>query len=320
MDSGQNKSNKQILLSGAETLLYIFIGLYFYYYTSKPDVGMIVWFVGISLVINRNITNHFDTNSHEMINERIDRIKKRIDRIGQVIDLENKNDFDLVSKVCDSYLHIPDQEFDTVKDEILNEALERLVKIRTEKSTDLLSTSEYYIWLLNRLEKTTKDHSIQAVSCMLKAEWNNSTLEQKFIEGNLVAAKKGAIVERIFVTTRNVLNNSLKNDAVINHTQEKRSETQLIGFFTDVDKLHANNESKLLKSIGDGYIIFKSVSTKVAVIELSYGGSVGGRVTTDENIIRDIEESFGILKMMSSDLSISLINDPDSRIDPDKKR
>ena len=311
-DSNQYKNIKQVLLSGIEIVVYIVIGLYFYGSPSKLDVGIIVWFVGISLVINRNITNHFDKESYE-------RIEERIDRIGRVIDIENETNLDLVSKVRDSYLNITEPEFNKVKNEILNRTLTKLDKLKIEKCSDELPTSEYYGWLLPILGNVQKHDSIKAVSCMFKAEWDDSTPERRFIQGNLDAAKKGVTVERIFVMGYSILSEALKIDAVNKHTKEQKNLTKLNGFFVDKEKLDGNDEYELLKSIGDGFIIFKFNNSTVAVIEFSEGTNVRGIVTMNENIIRDLEESFGRLKMISSDLSISLINTTNPRIDTDKK-
>lgn len=306
-DSGKYKKVEQAFLSGIEIFAYIIIGLYFYDTTSNQDVGIIVWFVGISLVINRNITNHFDKESYE-------RIEERIDRIGQVIDIENETNIDIVSKVCDSYLNITEREFSKVKNDILNKTLAKLDKIKIEKCSDELPTSEYYSWLFPILENVKKHDSIRAVSCMLTAEWDDSTPERRFIKGNLEAAKKGVIVERIFVMDRNILNDALQIDSVNQHTKEQMNKTKLRGFFADKGKLNESNESELLKSIGDGFIIFKTINKKVAVIEFSEGTSVRGIVTMNENIIRDLEETFGQLKMISSELSTSLIAIPNSHL------
>lgn len=310
-DSDKNRNTEQKLLSGSEMLIYIIIGLYFYLPLSNPDAGMIVWFVGISLVINRNITNHFDKESYK-------RIEERIDRIGQVIDIENEPNLELVSKVRDSYLNITEPEFNRVKNEILNRTLTKLDQLKIQKCSDELSTSEYYCWLFPILENIQKEDSIKAVSCMLTAEWDNSNTEKIFIQCNLDAAKKGATVERIFIMKNCLLHSALKIDAVNKHTKEQQNNTNLKGFFVDRDKL--DHEFQLLQSIQDGFIIFESINSKVAVIEsYSEGTNIRGKVTMNENIIRELEYSFATLKMLSSELSSSLINIPNPEIGTHKK-
>ncbi|HUL44054.1 MAG TPA: hypothetical protein VLY03_06820 [Bacteroidota bacterium] len=289
----QNKNLKHVLFALFEATLTIGTGIYFYVAKGKEDVGLILGLLGVYFVVNRVI-------SHFMTEEMFKDTENKIAQISKTIDIRNDSNVDLISKTLDIYLKISEPEFAAVKDKILNDAIDKLTKLNNDKHSDELVTSEYYHWLLPILESVGRGQSIKAVSCMFSAEWDGSPEEERFINGNLDAARKGATVERIFVMKRELINSALDIDAVRKHTKEQRTTTKLQGFFADKDKIDHN----LMTTIGHGFIIFNS---RFALVDkFDANGKVRGVVTMKKNEITEMEEAFARLKNISQDLSSSL--------------
>lgn len=298
---------KQFITSLIELIVSIIVGIIFYFPPlSKPDIGIIVWIIGTLLVLNRIVSNY-------LVQDNFKKTENKIKQISKIIDIEDKIKVEEISKILEIYLKITEPEFTSVKDKYISETINKLNRLNFDKHSEELPTSEYYSWLLPILDKIDKGDSIKAISFMFEPEWDESPVEKKFIKGNLVGAKKGAIVERIFIMKKDFLNHALQNKAVFNHTAEQRKKTKLIGYFVDKEKL-AKEEPKLLASVGDGFIIFNDRVALIDRFDIA-GNGIRGVVTMNPSEINDMLRSFQLLKQIAEDLSTSLIRYPKTPTD-----
>jgi hypothetical protein len=291
-----NISN-EILISLFEVFITALIGILFYWPLKNETIAWVTWVIGLMLMLNRVLGIHQARSSLKDVNG-------YLERMAQVTDLRSECNVDPVRKMLEIYLNITEQEFRGVKDGIVAEALVKLNKLRNDKRSEQLATSEYYEWLFPILDGIGKRQTIKAISCMFAAEWDDTPAEQRFFKGNQDAAERGAIGERIFITSPDVLSKVLTNKAVEAHCEEKQKETGLIGYYVEREKLSAK-EPDLLKMAGDGFIIFDS---RVALIdEFGGDGIVRGRVTMNESEIQGLEKIFQRLKVHASRLNKELL-------------
>jgi hypothetical protein len=91
------------------------------------------------------------------------------------------------------------------------------VRSQTEKTSHELSTGVYYQWLLPALAEAGRGHKIHALSMMMNCEWDDSPVERRFIESNIQAARRGVLIDRIFVMPAAVLAEASRNPAILCH-------------------------------------------------------------------------------------------------------
>jgi len=289
--------NQQLILSILEIIINVAIGLFFYIFLSMQTVGIIIWFVGILLVLDRIIINHINQENY-------DKLELRIDKIGQVIDLNEEYKEGIISKLCQSYSHTSDPEFTNLKNKYINNALIKINKLKDEKSSDELTTSESFDLFLPILQNVQIGESVKAVTFLLQGEWDDSPQVQEYLKSNIDAAQRGASVERIFIMDKSLLNDAIKNEAVKKHTKDQSNETKLKGYFVDRTRLK-KEEPELYNASGDGFII---INLKVALIDKMYSeGKYRNIVTLNKNVIKELDETFMRLKRDSIELSSSLV-------------
>jgi len=295
---GKTNVSNDVLISLFEVFVTGAIGILFYWPLDNKVVAWVVWAVGLLFMLSRVLTIH-------QLRSSLQRQNDDLNRLAKVIDIRSSCNVDGVSKLLDTYLNITEPEFRRVKDSLVAEALEKLNNLRHERRSGKLVTSEYYEWLLPILDTVGKGNTIKAVSCMFNAEWDDSSAERKFIEGNLAAADKGAMVERVFISTLDTLREAVNNEAISAHCLERYQETKLTGYYVDIEKLKTK-EPDLVRMAGDGFIIFNS---RVALVD-DFDQTIRGRVTMNESEIHTLERTFDRLRVHASRLSKRLIETP----------
>lgn len=316
MPTQQSLEWKQRFMTFGEGIVVLIVGIILeftdhLFTIENKHIGLLMGIVGTFIIISRyisteitkeNIKTKFeqkegeDNRFRENVLSSLHGTEKHIQRISNLIDITEESKVDAIKKMLDIYLNITEKEFSKVKDGILTEAINSLNKLKNNKRSEELASSEYYEWLLPILNNTGNGEAIKAVSCMFDTEWDDSPAEQKFIQGNINAGKKGATVERIFIMNKDILDDALKIPAVSYHTVEEKGTYHLNGFFSDREKVQ-KKEPSLIEDIGHGFILF---NRSVALIDkFDEAGQVRGVVTMNEYDIRALERAFSRLKFYS---------------------
>lgn len=231
----------------------------------NPELGFITWAVGILLSVNQMRTDLKTEKNFESLN-----------RLAETVDVSSGTNIDQLKLLIDAYGRIPEPEFQTVKEAVITQAREELLRLAMEKSSGELSTGAYYRWLLPMIDNAPMGSTIRALSLMLQCEWDESQAEISFIEANRRAAARGVTISRIFVMPRDLLREACENPAVRSHLKEEEP-TNLRGYFVDLDWLKQHDEP-LERKLGDGFIEFDQ--QQVALVDLhSVNGSIRGFVT-----------------------------------------
>lgn len=266
------------------------LGLISFLALNERDVALVIWGVGL-IVVSHRLLVVYALRSH------IEPIERNFGALSRIVDLSQSSRIDDLSNLQKIYLSITEPELEKVKAGVLENATSRLERLAHDMRSDELPTSEYYSWLLPALDEVQPGQSVNAISCMFEAEWDDSPAERQFIESNIAAAKRGVRVERIFLMNPDQLPDAVSLPPVachINGTSEN-----LIGFFVDRSKLE-NDESQLLEDIGDGLIL---LNDRVALVdEFIEGGNVRGVVTMNPTELRLLKRIFGRLKIHAEPL------------------
>jgi hypothetical protein len=200
------------------------------------------------------------------------------------------------------YTRISEPEFQAVKNNIVREASDSLLKLANDKTSGPLSSGEYYAWLLQIIDSAQPNSAIWALSLMLEYEWDDSPVERRFMQASINAAKRGVHVERIFVMKRDLLAKALANPAIKVQSLEEEPK-KFSGLFVDYHYIETHDPG-LISRLGLGFIAF---DRRVALIDLATpDGQVRGRVTMNAAEISRLATLYEQLKMHSENLSQKL--------------
>jgi len=256
------------------------------------QLGVVTWSVGLLLTLNQLRAA-----------QRLDAALAPVNKLAEVVDLAETCDVAQLRGLFDAYVSVTEREFEPLKSEVVAAAREELVRLRTEKTSAELGTGSYYHWLLPKLDATSRGQHLRALSRMLACEWDDSPVEQRFIEANVAAAERGVLVDRIFVMPRSLLATARDNPAVRQHFTDENP-IGLRGHFVDADRL-AQADRRLADKLGDGFIAFDE---HVALIDLhSTDGSARGKVATRPTTLRELRTTFEELLVHSQPLSQELL-------------
>ncbi len=136
-----------------------------------------------------------------MLNAEMIAVKK----LAETVDLQRECSVTGIQEMLLLYLQVTEPEFRPVKETIISEATDKLRQLAHERSSPELATGDYYSWLLPIIDQSKKNSEIWAVSMMLSTEWDSSPAEERFLQANMEAAKRGVKVQRVFVAPRDFL-------------------------------------------------------------------------------------------------------------------
>lgn len=269
-----------------ETVLAFVLGAVLFALEAK-DLANITWILGLFLSVGR-------LNFSRSLEEELGPVVK----LSEIVDLDRKCSVAAIQRLLNLYLQISEPEFRKVKDGVVSEANERLLRLVHEKTSDELPTGEYYAWLLPILEETKAGTQVWAVSMMLDSEWDDSPAERRFLEGNLNAARRGAFVERIFVLPKAILKEALiQNDGVRSHLEN--ASDHMRAFMVEREFLEVR-DSDLLSQLGDGLIAFDD---RVALVDAAADGQIRGRLTMNPSEIARLRKIYENLKLNARELT-----------------
>lgn len=260
-------SKKTYFFSFIELLFTVAIGFYVNQVLHKPDLALIVWFVGALLVFHRILIN-ISLNNHDK------KITEEFGNLRKLIDLDINTKIHTLDDIRKAYMGILEPEFREIKNTMILGILEKLDELLHNKETGVLTSSIYYDWIFQVFDGCQKGDSIKAVSVLHNVEWSTEDPNEiKFFKSNISAAKRGVKLERIFFMDKSLLNESLDNDFI--KAQEKGNKYKIKGYFADME-LVSKIDKKLQNDVGDGFII---INDKAVLVDIfSENGIAKGNV------------------------------------------
>lgn len=269
--------SRRILLPVVEVLVGFCAGLLCQVF-GLSDLAMLIWAV-----------SGFQTLSRWAFQATMSEGLEPVAKLAQIMDLHGRTDVESLANLQRLYFQITEAEFRALKDSIVAEASERLLRLATEKASDELPAGEYYSWLLPMLDKAPTGGHIWAVSMMLDSEWDGSAAEEKFLRANIDASERGVRVERVFVVPRASVTTIHGHPAVQAHWNE---EGNFEPYFVEQESLKAR-DPELLDALGSGFIAFDD---RVALVDGEEGGQIRGKVTMNRQEMAKLGRMFANLK------------------------
>lgn len=291
MHENKTHANKISITPIAEVLISLLIALIFYL-THKTELAQVSLIIGPTIALARhNISKKLETELQP------------IHKLAELVDLTENGalgDFENAARV---YLKITEPELRRVKEHILEDALDQLKRLATDKKSGFLPTGQYYMWLLPMLEEVRAKQQVWAVSMMLDCEWDDSPPEKQFLQLNLKAAKTGAEVERVFVVPKALVSKLKTNIGVIAHLENESSTLRpLLVIREELER----KDSKLLRDLGDGMIAF---DRRVALVDKSAEDGIRGYVTLNTQEILRLRRLYDALLVYAVPLHDALESD-----------
>lgn len=261
------------------------LGLIFLFF-QKRELAEITWVIGAALGFTRYA--FIKTLEEKM---------EPLQRLASVIDLQRQMSVGQFQEMLRIYLEILEPEFRQVKDTIVADAIDRLEKLAQQKTSNELPTGDYYNWLLPIIRSTQPGSRIWAISMMMGAEWDESPPEETFLELNLDAARRGVLVERIFVAPRELI-------PKLSHYRAIKAQMDNAGRFMKplvVEREYLESrDPQLLQQLGDGLMAF---DTRVAMIDIESPEGIRGYVTMNQGEIVRLRQRFDNLRVHARDLN-----------------
>jgi hypothetical protein len=254
---------------------------------NKKDLAQVTWVIGAFQSFGR--LAYAKTLASEL---------EPVRKLAEVVDLSASSEVDEIRNLVRLYTNITEPEFANVKELVVQDAIKRLRKLAYEKTSDDLASGEYYAWLLPKIDALGRGDEIWAVSMMLDSEWDDSVSEQRFLDANINAARRGVTVNRIFVVPEAIIPELAANKGIRAHLARVRG-VGLNGFIVRREFLQ-QRDPRLLQQLGEGLIAF---GARVAVIDAtSPEGLIRGRVTMNSTEIAVLRRMFDALRSHADEL------------------
>lgn len=271
------------------------VGLAFIFHAlHEVELGHVTAVITALLVVQK-FTLRF---SIEQAQERIIATTEPLRRLEEIIDLQSQETISTLDALTRSYFAIPEPELARIKEGMLHDVLDRMRQLSLRKTSEALSTGEYYEWLLPMLREVKRGEKVIAVSLMFDAEWDDSDVERKFLDENVAAAKRGAIVDRVFVIPEANIEAVLNNAGVALHRTDRGP--GLGGSYITREYLE-RHDAELLRKLGDGFI---QIGDRVALVD-QFGpeGEVRGYVTINPIELASLASVHQRLRNLTRELS-----------------
>lgn len=242
-----------VKLLWVEALATFLIGIVLYFPLDNKDLAKITWAIGAILTVSRL--------AHE---RKLEKELEPVRKLTEVTDLTQECSVDELRNLQRVYLTITEPEFRPVKDLIVADSLDALMRLANDKISEPLAAGEFYRWLLPMIDKAGSGSRIRALSVMMQTEWDDSPTERRFLESSMAAALRGVTTDRVFVIDESKVPDALKNPAIRVHAQEEEP-ANFRGHLVGRSYLQ-RQDANLYARLGDGFIAFDQ---RVALVDIA---------------------------------------------------
>jgi hypothetical protein len=186
------------------------IAVILFFPLKKKDLAELTGIFGILLTVSAIATT-------VRLRGEFDSVRK----LSQAVDLSRTCNVQLINELFRLYLIIKEPELTPIKDDAVHACMAVLGKLAHDKVSPEMTSGEYYTWLLNVLATVPKGTRVNAVSVMAESSWTEIPAESRFLEANVAAAKRGVHIERIFITTRERMNDPNNRVVLSRHLEHE---------------------------------------------------------------------------------------------------
>lgn len=159
--------------------------------------------------------------------------------------------------------------------------------------TEDLEIGRFYKVINSVFKRMNKESYLWCASTMLEDEWTESPQEMKFRVINLEAANRGVNVERIFIFSKNKINQFKENKTLKIYMQ-----SNIKTLFVDYDEIK-EKEPKLLDIVKDGW---DGIDKTTLIVDLPEGSRERGYISKNSKEVLKAYKCFQRLKDYSKSL------------------
>lgn len=192
------------------------------------------------------------------------------------------------------------------RDSIIEDALNSLFFLYKYNYTPKLDETSFYELCHNVISSTRAGSSINALSLMLKCEWDDSEDERNFWKDNKNAVKRRVKLERIFLVNKNEAHRLKTNPQIKNHIDLEDKSNCIHSYIVEKEMLQ--NDPTLLDQAGNGFIIIDSEHDKLALLDETPLSEQRAKPVLDSGEFNEISNVFNKIKKYSTPLKQYLNN------------
>lgn len=194
------------------------------------------------------------------------------------------------------------------RESIIADAINSLFFLhRYNLTPDDLNNKNFYDLLHIIISNTHMGAEINALSVMLKSEWDDSEDEKNFWKDNQDAVKRRVNLERIFIVNRNEAHRLKTIPQIKNHITLEERYQYIHSYVVEKEILQQNNPL-LLEQVGNGFIMINSTYDKIVLLDEMPESGRRAKPVLDNQIINDIALTFRNVKKYAIPLKEYLEN------------
>ncbi len=194
------------------------------------------------------------------------------------------------------------------RDNIIADAIDSLFFLhRYNLAPDDLNNKNFYDLLHIIISKTYIGADINALSVMLKSEWDDSEDEKNFWKDNQDAVKRRVNLERIFIVNRNEAHRLKTMPQIKNHLTLGDRSTYIHSYVVEKEVLQ-QKDPMLLEQAGNGFIMINSSDDKIVLLDEDPESGRRAKPILDSQIIDEITMTFKNIKKYAKPLKEYLEN------------
>ena len=167
------------------------------------------------------------------------------------------------------------------------------IKLNKDQKTEKLCVGNFYRTINQCFKNLNKESYLWCASTMMEDEWTEEPLEMKFRLINLEAANRGVKIDRIFIFSKNRIN-EFKN----NKTLKIYMQSNINTLFVDYDDI-LKNEPNLLKELKDGW---DGINKDTLIVDIANDSKYRGYISKNSKEIEKAYKCFQKLKTYAKNL------------------
>lgn len=194
------------------------------------------------------------------------------------------------------------------RDSIVADAINSLFFLhRYNLAPDDLNNKNFYDLLHVIISNTHVGAEINALSVMLKFEWDDSDDEKNFWKDNQDAVKRRVNLERVFIVNKNEAHRLKTIPQIKNHITLEEKYPYIHSYVVEKEELQKNNPI-LLERAGNGFIMINSTDDKIVLMDEMPESGRRAKPVLDGQIIDEITMTFKNIKRCAIPLKQYLEN------------
>lgn len=211
--------------------------------------------------------------------------------------LNEKSSFNAdLQRLIDLYNEINAPVLMNRRDNIIVNAVNSLYFLqRYNLAPDDLNNKNFYDLLHIIISNTYIGAEINALSVMLKSEWDDSEGEKNFWKDNQAAVKRKVNLERIFIVNRNEAHRLKSIPQIKNHMALEKQYQNIHSYVVEKEVLQ-QQDPFLLEQAGNGFIMINSPNDKIVLLDEKPESERRAKPVLDNQIIDEIAATFNNIK------------------------